>query len=143
MKKLITITIILGALIPLSCATDPDQIKPHYISPHKYREYECEQLSQELNYIGHKMQELYQRLKQRRERDEIQAAFVWFYCVTCPFLNGDGPEADQYADLKGEFEALRIEAYKKDCRIEGLSADEVMRNAEDFIWKSRQDEEPD
>ena len=122
-----------------SCATDPDHIQAYYTSPYKYREYDCKQLSGELRYTGHKIEELRDRLQQRRHRDEVQAAFSWFYCVTCPFLNGDGPEAEEFARTKGEFEALRTEAYRKDCGIEGLSPKEIIDRSEDALWRHKQD----
>jgi len=39
---------------------------------------------------------------------------------------GDGPEAAQYADLKGEFEALRQASVQKCCEIEMESPDEII-----------------
>jgi len=45
---------------------------------------------------------------------------------------GDGPEAAQYADLKGEFEALRQASVQKCCEIEMESPDEIIEKiAED------------
>ena len=45
---------------------------------------------------------------------------------------GDDPEAAQYADLKGEFEALRQASVQKCCEIEMESPDEIIEKiAED------------
>ena len=40
---------------------------------------------------------------------------------------GDGPEASEYTQLKGEFEALRINSVQKKCEIDALSPEEVLK----------------
>jgi hypothetical protein len=42
---------------------------------------------------------------------------------------GDGPEAAEYAQLKGEFEALRENSIQKKCGIESKSPEEIMKEA--------------
>ena len=40
---------------------------------------------------------------------------------------GDGPEASEYTQLKGEFEALRTNSVQKKCEIDALSPEEVLK----------------
>ena len=40
---------------------------------------------------------------------------------------GDGPEASEYTQFKGEFEALRINSVQKKCEIDALSPEEVLK----------------
>ena len=43
---------------------------------------------------------------------------------------GDGPEASEYAQLKGNFEALRVNSVQKKCSISAQSPDEIIKAAE-------------
>jgi hypothetical protein len=42
---------------------------------------------------------------------------------------GDGPEAVEYAQLQGDFEALQVNATQKNCAIDARSPEEIMQGA--------------
>lgn len=44
---------------------------------------------------------------------------------------GDGPEAAEYAQLKGEFEALRTNTVQRKCGIEAKSPEQIMKEADE------------
>lgn len=43
---------------------------------------------------------------------------------------GDGPEAAEFSQLKGEFEALRQNSVQKECGIAKLSPEDIIKTAE-------------
>ena len=72
-----TFPLILGA-----CATNPDKIAAAYVSPFKYRAYNCDQLAEEMDYIGQRTVQLYQRPKADGDADNWQMARLG--CVSRP-----------------------------------------------------------
>ena len=120
MKKLITC---LGVSMLVACASNPSDIDAAYVSPLKYKDYDCDQLAMEMDYVGQRTTKLYQRLKDERKADNWQmgVGLVLFWPALFFLEGGDGPEAAEYAQLKGEFEALRDNSVTKKCGIETKS----------------------
>jgi subtilisin family serine protease len=111
-----------------ACASNPDKIAAAYVSPIKYAEYGCTQLGMEMSHVGERTTQLYFKLKKLREGDNVQMGIgLILFWPTLFFLEGgDGPEAAEYAQLKGEFEALRINAVNKGCGINIPSPSEII-----------------
>ena len=130
MKNLITC---LGMSMLVACASNPNDIDAAYVSPLKYKDYDCDQLAMEMDYVGQRTTKLYQRLKDERKADNWQmgVGLVMFWPALYFLEGGDGPEAAEYAKLKGEFEALRDNSVIKKCGIETKSPEEIIREAED------------
>jgi hypothetical protein len=120
---------ILCALALSGCATAPDEMIADNVSPAVYESYDCDQLAVEIVYLGDRVRDLYELLAVRRKRDEWQAGFSWFYGITAFFLDGDGPEAQEYRQLLGQFEAARVQALKKQCGFEASTPEEIIANA--------------
>jgi len=125
-KKILLIAIISTVT---ACASDPDDIDASYVSPLKYRNYDCEQLALEMDYVGQRAAKLYQRLDSEYSKDSWQMGvglvLLW---PTLFFLEGgDGPEASEYAQLKGEYKALHENAITKKCSIETKSPEEIIK----------------
>lgn len=120
------------ALCLLSCATNPDNIAATYVSPLKYRNYDEEQIILEMDYVGQRTSELYQRLKKKASGDKWQtgAGLLLFWPALFLLEGGDGPEAAEYARLKGEYEALRQAAVQKKITMNVLppSPEQVVEN---------------
>ena len=116
-----------------SCASHPDKIDSAYVSPLKYSKYDCDQISTEMDYVGQRTTKLYQKLESEREADNWQMGLglVLFWPALFFLEGGDGPEAAEYAQLKGEYEALRDSAVTKKCGIDSKSPEEIIREAED------------
>lgn len=123
------VAVALGGLA--ACATAPKNMPPKYVSPAAYRDLDCEALDREMSFTAARTNELYDRLKDRYERDKWQAGFAWLYGITALYLDGDGPEADEYRQLKGEFDALRAVAELKGCGLSPTSPEEIIRRAEE------------
>ena len=98
-----------------SCATDPKEIDAAYVSPLVYKDYDCDQIAMEMDHVGRRTHILYNRLKEERDADEWQTGVgILLLWPTLFWLEGsDGPEATEYAQLKGEYEALRVNSVKK------------------------------
>jgi hypothetical protein len=74
---------------------------------------------------------LYHNLKKEADADGAQMAvgLVLFWPALLFLEGGDGPEAAEYAQLKGEFEALRENSVQKKCDIDKKSPEEIMEEA--------------
>ena len=117
----------------VACASNPDKIDAAYVSPLKYKDYNCDQLALEMDYVGQRTNKLYQRLKSERNADNWQmgVGLVLFWPSLFFLEGGDGPEATEYAQLKGEFEALRTNSVQRKCGIEAKSPEQIMKEADE------------
>lgn len=134
MKKAQTFTFVtLSFILGLSgCASNPDKIDATYVSPLKYKEYDCDQIAMEMDYVGDRTNRLYHRLKKERKADNWQTGvgLVLFWPALFFLEGGDGPEAAEYAQLKGEFNALQDASVSRRCGIRARSPEEIMKAAQ-------------
>lgn len=79
----------------------------------------CKQIAAELDRVERKINELYHRLGKTASNDSAQMAvgLILFWPTLFFLEGGDGPEAAEYARLKGEMEALEKVSIKKNCGI--------------------------
>lgn len=115
-----TLTIALASAIILSaCASSPKKISAQYVSPLQYKSYDCDQIALEQARIERRTNELYQSLKKEANADKWQmgVGLVLFWPVLFALEGGDGPEASEYARLRGEYEALRQNSVERKCEI--------------------------
>ena len=131
MKK-ITFAATITALL-VGCASDPNKIDAAYVSPLKYKDYDCDQIAMEMDYVGQRTTTVYHRLDKERTADEWQTGvgIVLFWPALFFLEGGDGPEAAEFAQLKGNFEALRQVSVQKKCVITAKSPDEIIKEAEE------------
>ena len=125
-------TVLLASAFIGACASNPDKIDTAYVSPVKYQDYDCQQIATEMDYVGQRTTTIYQRLKKERKADNWQMGVgLLLFWPTLFFLEGgDGPEAAEYAQLKGEFEALRQVSVSKKCGIEAMSPEQIIAAAQ-------------
>lgn len=105
------------SLVFFGCASSPDKMEAAYVSPLKYKNFDCDQISMEMDYISQRTTRLHQKLKKESTADKWQmaAGLILFWPVLFALEGGDGPEAAEYSHLKGEFEALRTTSIQKKC----------------------------
>jgi hypothetical protein len=105
------------ALIITGCASSPDKIQTSYISPLQYKDYDCDQIAGELERVSRRINELYGSLKKTSDNDNAQMAvgLILFWPTLFFLEGGDGPEAIEYARLKGERDTLEKVAIQKKC----------------------------
>jgi len=120
MKPIILLSMILA--IFNGCATNPDKIPASYVSPLIYKDYDDDQIIAEMDHVGRRTTELYNSLKKKSSGDNAQMAIglVLFWPVLFALEGGDGPEAAEYARLRGEYEALRKIAVQRKIGLEKL-----------------------
>lgn len=111
-----------------ACASNPDSIDAAYVSPLKYASYDCGQLGTEIGYINQRTNTLYSNLAAKRRADNWQmgVGLVLFWPTLFALEGGDGADAAEYAQLKGEFEALRQVSTEKRCNLAMQSPDEIL-----------------
>ena len=101
------------------------------MSPLKYKDYDCDQIALEMDYVGQRTTRLYTRLDSERKKDNAQmgVGLVLFWPALFFLEGGDGPDAAEYAQLKGEFEALRDNSVQRKCALESRSPSDIMEEA--------------
>jgi hypothetical protein len=115
MKKIVLL------LIPLAligCATAPDKISPTYVSPSKYNDFTCNDLKHESREVEQRVNALHHKLQKERNQDNtaMTIGMVLFWPALF-FIDGDGPDAQTYAKLKGEAVALDQASRDKKCHF--------------------------
>jgi len=115
MKKkltLITFIIIIGITFFSGCMNMPTptaQITGSYTSGLNYKNFTCEELAAELASLARRENQLVIAQEQRIKTSEVQA-FWWGYG------RGDGVEASELANVRGEKEAVRKAMESKGCK---------------------------
>ena len=112
-----TILSIACSVLAVGCATHPDKITASSVSPIAYQDYSCKQISQEISRVEREAAQLYGQLDKTASDDSAQMAvgMVLFWPALFFLEGGDGPQAAEYARLKGEKEALESVSIKKSC----------------------------
>jgi hypothetical protein len=130
MKHQLIIAIAAGLSLG-ACASNPDKIAAAYVSPSKYQDFDCEQIGLEMQAVGERTTLLHAQLKQERNNDNAQmgVGLVLFWPALFFLEGGDGPEAAEYAQLKGDFAALQENSVQKNCTITAKSPAEIMKDA--------------
>lgn len=113
MKNKKTLSIALGFSLLLSgCAnigTEPGQITGTYVSPLKYEKYTCSQLATESSSLARRLNLLTNAQASRVSSNQVQAFWLGYG-------NGDGIEAAELANVKGDAEAVRTAMENKNCK---------------------------
>lgn len=103
----------------LGCASSSDEISSTYVSPLEYEFYTCKQLAREAQRVADRAAMLAGRIDDNARDDKIVAgvgAVLFFPALL--FIDGDGPEATEYAQLKGQHEAIQEEANRRNCNVQ-------------------------
>jgi len=113
MKILKMVVLILGVGVIAGCATNmptpPAQITGAYVSPMKYDGADCGALANEVSSLARRENALVAAQGQRIKTSETQA--FWYGYGT-----GDGVEAAELANVRGEREAVMNAMGKKGCK---------------------------
>ena len=113
--------VFLAAAIALSltaCADHTNEIAAAYVSPLQYQDYSCKQIGAELGRVSNRANQVAYDVDKNASGDTTAMAvgLVLFWPALF-FIDGDTPQAQEYARLKGEFDALEQAAIQKDCGI--------------------------
>ena len=88
--------------------TPPAQITGAYVSGFRYEGYTCPQLAAEEDSLARRENELVAAQEQRIKSSQVQAFWLGYG-------QGDGLEAGELADVRGEKEAVRKTMEDKGC----------------------------
>ena len=92
----------------MNMPTPPAQITGSYVSSIKYGDMNCSWLGNELNSLARRESQLVVAQEQRIKSSQVQA-FWWGYG------QGDGIEASELANIRGEREAVQTAMERKQC----------------------------
>ncbi len=92
----------------MNMPTPPAQITSSYTSGLNYKDFTCEELAAEMASLARRQNQLVTAQEQRVKTSQVQA-FWWGYG------QGDGVEASELANVKGEIEAVRKAMEVKGC----------------------------
>ena len=93
----------------MNMPTNPSQITGAYVSGLNYEAFDCSRLSAELGSLSRRENQLVSAQQQRIKTSETQA--FWY-----GYGQGDGIEASELANVRGEREAVRKAMDVKTCR---------------------------
>lgn len=110
--------IIAAALVAAGCATQPEDIAANHVSVTEYKGYTCEELADEAGALNSKGRKLYESLDREADGDAAQMAvgMILFWPALFFLEGGDGADAEVYADLKGQMEAVQQASRRKQCK---------------------------
>ena len=98
------------------CASSPEKIAAAYVSPIQYQSYTCEQIAQELNRVGRRLQGVTQIQSGEASGDSATMAIgMVLFWPSLFFLEGDTGREGELARMKGEVEAIETVAITKNC----------------------------
>lgn len=94
------------ATLAAGCATMPSNIAPSYVSPLSYERYSCDQLAMESQRLNARVNLVtgQQQGKVASDAAAMTAGFLLFPPLI--LLIGDGPQAQELGQLKGQADAL-------------------------------------
>lgn len=95
----------------MNMPTPPSQITGAYVSGIKYENFECSRLSAELGSLSRRENQLVTAQEQRVKTSGVQAFWLGYG-------QGDGIEASELANVRGEREAVRNAMDVKICKSE-------------------------
>ena len=109
---------LLGATALGGCASSPGGIEPAHVSASKYSGYSCGSLRAKSRRVSKEALRLAGKVQKRSTNDAVATgvALVLFWPAAF-FVKGDGPEAEEYAELVGERQAIEKASKRKGCNI--------------------------
>ena len=113
-------SLMLAIFLLSGCATPPSEIPTADVSPLQYKDYDCDDIANELERIVRKMNTAYMQLDKKASNDTTQATIgaILFWPTLFFLEGGDGPQAMEYSMLRGKFDALEQVSIRKKCSIE-------------------------
>ena len=114
MRRFLRVSVVVTALLTmltgcLNMPTQPSQITGSYTSGLTYEAFDCPRLSAEVASLARRENQLVVAQEQRYKTSQTQA-FWW------GFGQGDGIEASELANVRGEKEAVRTAMEVKGCK---------------------------
>jgi hypothetical protein len=108
--------VILCILFFSACSKSAKDITAKYVSPELYSDYDCQQIRAELRNINGKVAALTGDIDANNSTDDMTttAGLILFWPALF-FIGGTKEQEAEYAQLKGEFNALEKISIRKKC----------------------------
>lgn len=111
MKKIVALLFVAATAAGcMNLATPPSQISSSYVSSLRYEGFDCSRLTVESESLSRRENQLVVAQEQRRESSKVQAFWTGYG-------HGDGIEASELANVRGEKEAVRKAMDVKKCSV--------------------------
>lgn len=101
------------------CASKSSEITAAYVSPVQFQSYTCQQLAMEANAVSQRAAIVSGAQDQKRSDDAVATGVAVVVFWPAAFLvGGDGPQAAELANLKGQMVAIEQAAVMKNCAVQ-------------------------
>ena len=128
MKTTINTVLLTGIMsIFTGCASNPNDLPKAEVSSNKFSDYNCEMIENEFDRNDRRTQDLYRHLKKERD-DDVAAAWiggVLFWPALFALEFGDDASAEEFSQLRGEWDALERATLEKKCDASIVPEDPV------------------
>lgn len=112
-----TISMLVAASL-LGCSTASKDISANYISPVTYQSYDCQQMAAEAARLQAKVTQIGGRLDEAAANDKaITGAGIILFWPALFALGGTKQQEAEYANLRGQADALSQASIEKKCAI--------------------------
>jgi hypothetical protein len=102
-----------------ACATHAVDIEANYTPLNKFAGYDCDQLGQVAQDTSLRAQELARKQDKRRRHDNaMMTVGLIVFWPSLLFVKGDGAEANELANLKGDMIAIEKASGDRRCAIQ-------------------------
>uniref|UniRef100_UPI0040485506 hypothetical protein n=1 Tax=Polynucleobacter sp. TaxID=2029855 RepID=UPI0040485506 len=116
MKNILVYISLISTVV--GCSTAAKDISPAYVSTALYADYDCDQVRADLIRVNGLVQSMTGRLDKNRENDNVTTTVgMVLFWPSLFFLGGTKEQEAQYAQLKGEYQALEQVSIQKKCML--------------------------
>jgi hypothetical protein len=107
---------VVPVLVLAGCAQSSQDIVAKPVPQSSYQEYECARIATETQRVSARMNELKSWVDEQAHDDRVMTTIgIAAFPPLLFFLKGDTVQADEYAQLKGEYAALQAVSAQKQC----------------------------
>lgn len=110
-----TTSVIIALFFLIGCATAPSNVKPAYVSPIKYSNYDCDQIHEEYNRLNKELVDMTKKQKTAYVVDEVSfwVGMLLLWPVLFFMIGGDHEE--ELSQIKGDHETILTLAIERKC----------------------------
>jgi hypothetical protein len=105
-----------ACILLAGCASSSEDIASAYVSPLTYQNYSCSQLAAEMDRISLRVQQVAGSVDHTATNDKIAMGVgIVLFWPALLMLKGNGPQHEELARLKGEYDAVNEQMIQRNC----------------------------
>lgn len=113
-----TVLLATSSVIVISCASSSREIEKIYVSPDQYRPLNCKSLAHELAQLNQRKNTVAAQLDKKASNDQgITAVSAILFWPAAFALGGNKEQEQEYARIKGEYDAVIQVGAEKQCNL--------------------------